>query len=67
VFQPTRIYVATGASHQGALIYCGTFVVVRFLHSIFYLAGVQPFRTITFAIGVLTIIGMAVHVLQAAI
>jgi len=61
------LYVSTGATHQGALIYCGTFVGVRLLHTVFYLAGIQPFRTICFAIGVFSIIGMAVHVLQAAL
>jgi len=61
------LYTATGGSKTGAMAYFGTFVVARLLHTLFYLAGKQPFRTLTFAIGVLTIIGMAVHVLRAAL
>jgi glutathione S-transferase len=55
-------YAATGATKTGALAYYGTFVGARLLHTVFYLAGKQPFRTIMFAIGVATMIGMAVHV-----
>ena len=40
---------------------------MRVLHSIFYLWGRQPFRTITFAIGALSLIGMRVQVIMAAI
>jgi glutathione S-transferase len=61
------LYVATGASKQGAEIYFGVFVAMRLLHSIFYLWGRQPFRTMTFGIGVLAIFGMALHVLRTAI
>ena len=54
------------ASKTGALVYFGTFVAVRLLHTVFYLAGRQPFRTLSFGIGVLATIGMAVAVLRAA-
>jgi hypothetical protein len=37
------------------------------LHSIFYLAGRQPFRTMTFAIGALATMGMGVQVLVATV
>ena len=39
----------------------------RLLHTAFYLAHKQPFRTITFGIGVLCTFGMAFHVVRAAI
>jgi glutathione S-transferase len=58
------LYVATGATKDGAMIYFGVFVAVRILHSIFYLLGKQPFRTISFAIGALALTGMAIHVLR---
>ncbi len=61
------LYAATGATAFGAKAYFGTFVGVRILHTIFYLAGKQPFRTLSFAIGVATIIGMAVHVIRAVV
>jgi uncharacterized MAPEG superfamily protein len=60
-------YAMTGATKTGALAYYGTFVGVRVLHTFFYLGQKQPFRTISFAIGVLTMVGMAVHVLRAVI
>jgi glutathione S-transferase len=59
------LYAATGATHKGALVYTATFVGVRLLHTVFYMIGIQPFRTMMFAIGVLACIGMAVHVLMA--
>jgi microsomal prostaglandin-E synthase 1 len=60
------LYVLTQGSKLGALAYFGTFTLARLLHSLFYLGGVQPWRTATFAIGALATIGMAVHVLRVA-
>ncbi len=59
-------YVATGASECGAQILLYGFVAARVLHSVFYLAGRQPFRTIMFGIGVISIGTMAIQVLRAA-
>lgn len=61
------LYAVTNPGVLGAQAYFGTFVATRVLHSVFYLWGRQPFRTISFGIGVLTIIGMAVHVLRFAL
>ena len=61
------LYAMSGPSKLGAQAYFFTFTAVRVLHSIFYLWGRQPFRTLMFAIGVLVTIGMAVHVIRAAI
>ena len=61
------LYVVTGATATGALAYFGAFVGARLLHTLFYLAGRQPFRTLCFLVGVLAVIGMGVHVLRAAI
>jgi microsomal prostaglandin-E synthase 1 len=61
------LYVASSASRTGALVYCMTFLVARVAHTFFYLAGKQPFRTMSFAIGVLCIFGMAFHVVRAAL
>jgi uncharacterized MAPEG superfamily protein len=58
------LFAATEPSKNAALAYFGTFVVARLLHSVFYIWGKQPFRTILFAIGVLAVIGMGVHVLR---
>lgn len=48
-------------------MYFWTFTAARLLHSVFYLWGKQPFRTLAFAVGVLAIIGMAVHVLRLVV
>lgn len=61
------LYAATGASKTGALAYFGTFTAMRLLHSLFYLWGRQPWRTISFAIGALATIGMGVHVIRSVL
>jgi uncharacterized MAPEG superfamily protein len=61
------LFASTGPSKQAQLIYFGTFVAARILHSIFYLWGKQPFRTLMFVIGVLATIGMGVQVILKSI
>lgn len=61
------VYALSGASKTGAQAYFFTFLGARVLHSIFYLWGRQPFRTLMFVVGVLAMLGMAVHVIRAAI
>jgi glutathione S-transferase len=58
------LYAATAPGHTPALIYFGTFVAMRVLHSIVYLWGRQPFRTMSFAVGVLAVVGMGIHVIR---
>jgi uncharacterized MAPEG superfamily protein len=60
-------YVATGPSRTAALAYFGTFTAARILHSVFYLWGRQPFRTLSFAIGVLATLGLGYQVISAAV
>lgn len=55
---------ATAPSKTGALAYFGAFVAARLLHSFFYLFGRQPFRTLSFVVGVLAVVGMAIHVIR---
>jgi uncharacterized MAPEG superfamily protein len=61
------LYSLTGPSFTGAQAYFYTFLGARILHSIFYLAGKQPFRTISFAVGALAVAGMAIRVLRMAL
>ncbi len=56
-----QVYVAAGASATMAWIFFGTFTAARVLYSVCYLKGIQPFRTMTFAIGFLTTIGLMIH------
>lgn len=60
------IYVLMGASPLGAKAYFITFTAARFLHSFFHLKAIQPFRSISFGIGSLTLLGMVVQILMGA-
>jgi glutathione S-transferase len=57
------LYAATGGTKSGALAYFGSFTAARIFHSIFYLWGKQPFRTLSFAVGVIAIVGMSLQVI----
>jgi uncharacterized MAPEG superfamily protein len=61
------LYVLFGATARGAYILFGTYVVARILHSIVYLSGKQPWRTILYAIGALATLGMMIQITRAAI
>jgi prostaglandin-E synthase 1 len=56
------IYVLIGASATGAKAYFITFTAARVLHSVMQLKGLQPWRTIFYAIGSLCIVGMIVQI-----
>ena len=56
------VYVLTGATARGAMIYFTVYTVARLLHSVVYLLGKQPWRTLFFAVGALATIGMMVQV-----
>ena len=60
------LYVMTGGSKTGAMAYFITFTVVRWLHSFFYLGGVQPLRTAMFGVGFLVNIGLSIQLIIAA-
>jgi uncharacterized MAPEG superfamily protein len=61
------LYAASGPSTLGAQAYFFTFLGARVVHSIVYLAGKQPWRTLAFAVGLLTVVGMAVRVIRVSI
>jgi uncharacterized MAPEG superfamily protein len=61
------MYTLTGATKTGAQAYFLTFLAARVLHSVFYLAQKQPFRTLSYAVGALAITGMAVQVIRLSI
>lgn len=63
-FAVGALYASTAPGRTGALAYFGTFVAMRVLHSLFYLFGRQPFRTMTFAVGALATLGMVIHVIR---
>ena len=57
------VYTMTIGTPLGAKVYFGVFVAARWLHSISYLSGKQPWRTIFFVLGALSTLGMTVQVL----
>jgi uncharacterized MAPEG superfamily protein len=61
------LYVATGGSKLGGQWYCMTFLAARILHTFFYLGGLQPWRTLAFGVGALSVLGMATHVIRAVL
>lgn len=52
------IFVLVGGPAMHAKIMFGVFAGARILHSIVYLAGKQPWRTLSFVVGVLTLLGL---------
>src|SRR5262245_11656968 len=61
------IYALTGPTALGAKAYFFTFTAARWLHTFFYLKAIQPFRTISFVVGALALLGMMIHVFRVAI
>jgi microsomal prostaglandin-E synthase 1 len=61
------VMVLLGTTKTTALAYFGTFIVARLGHTVAYLAGKQPFRSIFFAVGQLAIVGMVVQIVRAAV
>jgi len=60
------LYTLLGADPMGMQIYAYTFLIARVLHSICYVFKLQPFRTLSFTIGWLCLVGMSVQVLMRA-
>jgi len=60
------IYVLAGGPAGPAAIYFTVFTVARILHTITYLRGMQPWRTISFTIGGLATLALSIHVLILA-
>jgi len=57
------IFTLAGSSATAGWAYFGVYFVARTLHTVFYLKAVQPWRTVAFAVGQLTQLGMMVQLL----
>lgn len=67
---PSFLFIATlltlaGGSATALWAYCGAYFVFRTAHTVCYLNGVQPWRTASFALGQLTLVGAIVNLLLA--
>lgn len=61
------IFVLMGASAVGARVYFYTFTGARIVHTITYVAKLQPWRTVAFTVGTVCTVGMLVQILIAAL
>ena len=61
------VYVLAGASPTMALGFMGVIALFRWLHSIFYLNAVQPWRTASFGIAAVANIAMIIHTVVLAL
>eukprot|EP00058_Branchiostoma_floridae_P010166 XP_002595654.1 hypothetical protein BRAFLDRAFT_260006 [Branchiostoma floridae] len=59
------LYVLTGPSSGVALWHFRVFTAARCLHTVAYLAGVQPWRVLCFLTGLVPTLSMTVQVLMA--
>ena len=55
------IYVYAGLSAGAFVIYCLVFMAARIAHTICYLNAIQPFRTIFFTVGAVTMLVLMIH------
>jgi len=61
------IYVTLGCWPKGAFIYFTIFVVARILHTVAYLNGWQPWRTIFFTFGMVACVALAIQILTTVL
>ena len=61
------LHVVTGASKASAMAYFITFVASRWLHSLVYIRGLQPWRTLSYTVGLLAMVGIAVRLVIVAL
>jgi len=66
-FVVSFLYVITRPSYGAAAIYLWGFLAARVLHSVFYIRGAQPHRTIAFTVGAVLMFVMLVSTLVAVI
>ncbi|HKN11624.1 MAG TPA: MAPEG family protein [Candidatus Binatus sp.] len=61
------IYVTLGCWPGGAFIYFTIFAVARILHTIVYMRGLQPWRTVFYGFGITICVILCVHILIAVL
>jgi uncharacterized MAPEG superfamily protein len=60
------IFTLMGASSTAGWAYFGLYFAARSLHTICYLASLQPWRTVMFFVGQITMLGVLVQILMRA-
>jgi glutathione S-transferase len=57
------IYVMAGLSRGAFTFYCVVFMVMRIAHTYTFIKAIQPWRTVSFTIGAVVMLAMAIHIL----
>jgi glutathione S-transferase len=57
------IYITLGCWPGGVFIYFTIFIIARILHTIAYLNGMQPWRTIFFTVGMFVCVTLSIQIL----
>jgi glutathione S-transferase len=60
------VWLGMGASADAVSIYCWTFVAARVVHTVVFLAGLQPWRTLAYSLGVACTVGVLAQIVKAA-
>jgi len=60
------IFTLAGATSTDGWAYFGVYALARTLHTICYLNGIQPWRTASFFLGQITVLGVCVRLLMLA-
>jgi glutathione S-transferase len=55
------IYVMAGLGRGAFEVYCSVFMVMRILHTYFYLNGIQPWRTVAYTVGAITMLALVIQ------
>ena len=63
----TLVWVLMGATAQRVLLICSVFTVARLAHAVVYIRAMQPWRTVSFVVGLLCTLAVAVRVIIAAV
>ncbi len=58
-------YILVGASSGMAAWLFLVFTAARYLHTLFYLGGIQPWRTVAYAVGVVSMFIISIQILLA--
>lgn len=59
------VYILVSAPPASAAWLFMGFTIARYLHTLFYLAGIQPWRTLAFAVGIVCLFTMSIQILMA--
>ena len=60
------VFTLMGASATAGWAYFGLYFAARTMHTVSYLAGLQPWRTLMFFVGQITMLGVVVQILMRA-